>query len=95
MVVYLSSEFLLGMLVWRIWRIGRLIDENTSYPGGYETTPPRPMQKFMRAIAESGAVYTTIVFATFLVSASGSNAVFITADMASTSTYISNQQVVD
>jgi hypothetical protein len=89
-VVYLSSEFLLGMLVWRIWRIERLIDKNTSYPDGRQTTQPRPIQKFMRAIAESGAVYTTTVFATFLASASGSNAALITAGLASISTCISN-----
>jgi hypothetical protein len=35
----------------------------------------------MQIIAESGMVHTTTVFITFLVSASGSNAVYIAADM--------------
>jgi hypothetical protein len=91
----LSSKILLGMLVWRIWRIGRLVDKNTNYPGGHETPPQRPLQKLIRAVVESGTVYTTIVFATFLASASGSNAVYITAGMASISTCIYNRQVVD
>lgn len=82
-VVNLSSGPLLGMLVWPFWRIGRQIDKNTDYLSEYEANSPRPIQKLMRAIVESGAVYSTAGLVTFLVSASGSNATYVTADMVS------------
>lgn len=47
----------------------------------------------MRAIIESGLIYTTTGFVTFLVSASGSNALYIAADIVSISMHMSDQQV--
>jgi hypothetical protein len=39
------------------------------------------LRSVMRLIAESGAAYTTMVFITFVVSATGSNALYLTSDM--------------
>jgi hypothetical protein len=78
------------MLVWRIWCVRRQIDINTNFPGGPKATLPRPMQRYMRAVAESGAVYTATVFATFLAAASRSNAIYIAVDIVSNK-LISNQ----
>jgi hypothetical protein len=44
---------------------------------------PRYPQKVMRIVAESGAAYTLMVIATFIVDISGSNALYPTSDMAS------------
>jgi hypothetical protein len=79
------------MLVWRVWCMGRQIEKNTIYPGNHKATPLRPIQRLMQSIAESGAVYTTTVFAVFLASALGSNAIYLAVDIVSDST-VSNQQ---
>ncbi|EKM77395.1 hypothetical protein AGABI1DRAFT_130477 [Agaricus bisporus var. burnettii JB137-S8] len=72
-----------SMLVWRIWRTGKEVDRCINYPedSGLNAYRPRYIQKSMRAIVESGLIYTTTVFVTFLVSATGSNAIYIPADM--------------
>ncbi|KAF7764033.1 hypothetical protein Agabi119p4_8570 [Agaricus bisporus var. burnettii] len=72
-----------SMLVWRIWRTGKEVDSCINYPkdSGLNAYRPRYARNAMRSIAESGLIYTTTVFVTFLVSASGSNAVYIAGDM--------------
>lgn len=44
---------------------------------------PRHLRKVIRVIAESGAAYTMMVFITFLVSVSESNALYPTSNMVS------------
>jgi hypothetical protein len=83
MAIDVSLRFLIGMLIWRIWRVTRQINNNTDLPGGPRATPLRPMQRYMQAVAESGAVYTATVIATLVAGASRSSAIYIAVDIVS------------
>lgn len=76
------TRFLPGMLIWRIWRVERRVDQYLNHSDMIPKQPRYP-QKVMRIVAESGAAYTLMVIATFIVDISGSNALYPTSDMAS------------
>jgi hypothetical protein len=68
------------MLIWRIWRVEKEVER-------YQNNPivqhPSHLQKVARVIAESGAVYTTMILITCISSALESNALYPTSDIVS------------
>lgn len=70
-----------AILIWRIWRVEKQSEKYISRSG--TMNQPRHLRKVIRVIAESGAAYTTMVFITFLVSVTKSNALYPTSDMVS------------
>jgi hypothetical protein len=66
-----------GILIWRIWRVEKQTEKYTT------GTQPRYLRRVIRVIAESGAAYTVLVFITFVVSITRSNALYPVSDMVS------------
>ncbi|KXN81349.1 hypothetical protein AN958_05143 [Leucoagaricus sp. SymC.cos] len=64
-----------GILIWRIWLVER---KQTKLNGD----PPRYLRQIIRALAESGAAYTTFVLMTLIASAAHSNALYPISGMA-------------
>lgn len=69
-----------SVLVWRIWRVEKET-EKLIYTESAMVHQPRHLRRVMRVIAESGAVYSTMVFTTFLVGVIRSNALYPASDM--------------
>ncbi|KAF9448967.1 hypothetical protein P691DRAFT_855964 [Macrolepiota fuliginosa MF-IS2] len=69
-----------SILVWRIWRVEKE-SEKFIYSGPAMVHQPRHLRRVMRVIAESGAVYSMMVFTTFLVGVIRSNALYPASDM--------------
>jgi hypothetical protein len=74
---------ILGILIWRIWRVDRESERHFSSHSGSVVRPPSHLRKVIRVIAESGTAYTAMVLITFFVAISKSNALYVTADMVS------------
>ncbi|KAJ3571328.1 hypothetical protein NP233_g3828 [Leucocoprinus birnbaumii] len=67
-----------SIIIWRIWRIEK---ENVgSLSSGYDWPPRRHLRRFIRVIAESGAMYTTCIIAAFISNAVESNAFYPISD---------------
>ncbi|XP_006463035.1 hypothetical protein AGABI2DRAFT_207725 [Agaricus bisporus var. bisporus H97] len=68
-----------SVIIWRIWRV----DSRSSvyFHSGSTVNQTRYLRKVMRVIAESGAVYTLMVFLTFILCITGSNALYPMSDM--------------
>lgn len=71
----------IAVIIWRIWRV----DSRSSvyFHSGSTVNQTRYLRKVMRVIAESGAVYTLMVFLTFILCITGSNALYPMSDMVS------------
>jgi hypothetical protein len=84
---------MLGILIWRIWRVERESERHFSLRGGSDVRQPSHLRKIIRVIAESGTAYTTMVLITFFVAISKSNALYPTSDMVSNKNRFANAYV--
>ncbi len=83
-VPHLAADIFVAILIWRIWRVEKQSEMYMSRSG--TMNQPRHLRKVIRVIGESGAAYTTMVFLTFLVSVTKSNALYPMSDMVSNET---------
>ncbi|KAJ7786754.1 hypothetical protein B0H14DRAFT_3893541 [Mycena olivaceomarginata] len=81
-----------GLLIWRIWRVEREIEEYRTSANG--TRNNSPFRKVIRVIAESGFAYTLMVFLTFLVDLCNTNLVYCFADLTHQATGIAFNVVI-
>ncbi|KAJ7456041.1 hypothetical protein B0H11DRAFT_2322293 [Mycena galericulata] len=90
----LATDYLLkGLLIWRIWRVEREIEEFRTSASGTRNNHS-PLRKVIRVIAESGFAYTLMVFLTFLVDLCSTNLVYCFADATHQATAIAFNVVI-
>ncbi|KAJ7432658.1 hypothetical protein B0H11DRAFT_2260287 [Mycena galericulata] len=82
-----------GLLIWRIWRVEREIEEFRMSASGTRNNHS-PLRKVIRVIAESGFAYTLMVFLTFLVDLCNTNLVYCFADATHQATAIAFNVVI-
>ncbi|KAF9444736.1 hypothetical protein P691DRAFT_736036 [Macrolepiota fuliginosa MF-IS2] len=80
-ITAIQNTLTTSILVWRIWRVEKQSERYIHRSGSTAGNQPRHLRKVIRVIAESGAAYTLMVFSTFLVSVTKSNALYPTSDM--------------
>lgn len=80
-ITALQNLLTTSLLIWRIWRVEH---QNVKYCAQDQNSNPRHqlrLRQLIRVIAESGAVYTTMVFVTFIVSMYNNNAIYPLSDV--------------
>ncbi|KAF7367057.1 hypothetical protein MSAN_00964900 [Mycena sanguinolenta] len=85
-----------SLLVWRIWRVER---RNERLRASRSISLPAPvhqsrLRKVIRVIAESGLVYSTLVFITFVASRCNTNTVYLAANVALQATGITFNVII-
>jgi hypothetical protein len=74
---------MLGILIWRIWRVEKECERHYDLGSGSGMRQHSRLGKVIRVIAESGTAYTTMILVTFFVGLSKSNAIYPTSDIVS------------
>ncbi|KAF8168632.1 hypothetical protein K438DRAFT_1983774 [Mycena galopus ATCC 62051] len=73
-VTAVQNTLTTGLLIWRIWRVEREIENLCVSTSG--TKNHQPFRKVIRVIAESGFAYTLMVVLTFVVNVCNSNLIY-------------------
>ncbi|KAF9548957.1 hypothetical protein CPC08DRAFT_340067 [Agrocybe pediades] len=68
----------LALLIWRIWQIDRTNQSNIVFSNEYTTESSQLLRNVMVIIIESGFLYTSSAFATFITLLYKSNAIYVT-----------------
>ncbi|KAJ7715000.1 hypothetical protein B0H14DRAFT_3171349 [Mycena olivaceomarginata] len=91
--IQVQNTLTTGLLIWRIWRVEREIEEFRTSANGTRNNHS-PFRKVIRVIAESGFAYTLMVFLTFLVDLCNTNLVYCFADLTHQATGIAFNVVI-